>query len=191
MKKERSSEISALFDGELEEHEVRAAIKASVHDQDGWRMYALISDGLRGDCPNAPDLTAGVMSRLREEPVVLAPRALGAQRRQHPLLALAASVAGVAVVGWLVLAGSPQTPMSGENIAASKPATVASAVTPGLTFVAAPDNPTRSTPRTTDKHPVQADISEYLLAHHAQSPTSHLHDSTQQIRTVAMTAARP
>jgi sigma-E factor negative regulatory protein RseA len=191
MKQDRSSEISALFDGELEEHEVRAAIKASVRDQDGWRMYALISDGLRGDCPNAPDLTAGVMSRLREEPVVLAPRVLGSRTHHHPLLALAASVAGVAVVGWLALAGNPQAPVSGENMAASKPATVASAVTPGLTFVAVRESPAGGTLRPNEKHPVQADLSEYLLAHHAQSPTSHLHDSTQQIRTVAMTAARP
>jgi sigma-E factor negative regulatory protein RseA len=191
MKQERASEISALFDGELEEHEVRAAIKASVRDQDGWRMYALISDGLRGDCPIATDLTAGVMSRLREEPIVLAPRALGAQRRQHPLLALAASVAGVAVVGWLALAGSPQAPVSGQNIASHTPVTVPGAVSPALTFVATPDNPVRGAPRATEKRTVQADISEYLLAHHAHAPASHLHDSTQQIRTVAMTPARP
>lgn len=191
MKKERASEISALFDGELEEHEVGAAVKASVRDQDGWRMYALISDGLHGDCPNAPDLTAGVMSRLRQEPVVLAPRALGAHRRQHPLLALAASVAGVAVVGWLALAGSPQAPGSGQHIAAHTPVAAPSAVTPAPTFVATPDNPVRGTPRSTEKRPVQADLSEYLLAHHAHSPTSHLHDSTQQIRTVAMTPTRP
>lgn len=191
MKQERSSEISALFDGEIEEHEVRAAIKASVRDQEGWRMYALISDGLRGECPHAPDLTAGVMSRLREEPVVLAPRALGAQRRHHPLLALAASVAGVAVVGWLALAGGPQAPASGENLAFNTPVTAPGAVSPGLTFVATPDNAARGTPRALEKRPVQADMSEYLLAHHAQSPASHLYDTTQQIRTVALTAARP
>ena len=192
MKTERSTEVSALFDGELEAHEVRAAIKASLNDSERWRLYGLIGDGLRGDCPDAPDLTAGVMSRLREEPVVLAPRALGATgRREHPLLALAASVAGVAVVGWLALVGSPQTPATGQHIAANTPVTVAGAVTPGLTFVATPSQPAQVAARAPKERPVQVDISEYLLAHHAQSPASHLHDSTQQIRTVALAATRP
>lgn len=176
MKTDQSTEISALFDGELEAHEVRSAIRSSLNESERWRLYGLIGDGLRGDCPDARDLTAGVMSRLREEPVVLAPRALGPRQRHHPLLALAASVAGVAVVGWLALTGNPQTPVA-ANLAANKSATVASAVTPGLTFVAPP--------------PVQTDISEYLLAHHAQSPAGHLNESTQQIRTIALTASRP
>lgn len=177
MKTDQLTEISALFDGELEEHEVRDAIKVSLSERERWRLYGLIGDGLRGDCPDVPDLTAGVMSRLRDEPVVLAPRALVRRPQHHPLLALAASVAGVAVVGWLALTGNPQTPVAPGNLAANKPATVASAVTPGLTFVAPP--------------PVQSDISEYLLAHHAQSPAGHLNESTQQIRTIALTASRP
>ena len=177
MKTEGSKEISALFDGELEAHEVRAAIQASLNDSERWRLYGLIGDGLRGDCPDARDLTAGVMSRLHDEPVVLAPRALGARPHHHPLLALAASVAGVAVVGWLALTGSPQSPVAAEKLAANNPAAVAGTVTPVLTFVAPPS--------------VQTDISEYLLAHHAQSPAGHLHESTQQIRTIALTASRP
>ena len=191
MKTEGLSEVSALFDGELETHEVRAAIKTSLNESERWRLYGLIGDGLRGDCPEAPDLTAGVMSRLRDEPVVLAPRALGTRPHYHPLLALAASVAGVAIVGWLALTGNPQSPAVTEKVATHTPVAIASAVTPGLTFVSTPDLSAQPASRSAAHPPLQADMSEYLLAHHAHSPTSHLQDGTQQIRTVALTVARP
>lgn len=182
MKLEQSPEISALFDGELEGHEVRSAIKMALTDNESWQTYALIGDGLRGDCPDAPDMTAGVMGRLREEPVVLAPRNLQPVRRQHPMLALAASVAGVAVVGWLVLAGNPQTPSRENQLAA---------VSPAPTFVRAPDKVARLEPRASDPVSVQGNMNEYLMAHHAQAVTVRLGDSTKQVRTVAMSSARP
>lgn len=196
MKSERSAEISALFDGELDEHEVRSAVRAALNDNESWQMYALIGDGLRDDCADAPDLSASVMSRIREEPVVLAPRNLRPVRRHHPLLALAASVAGVTVVGWLALTGNPQSPMSESRLAAASGITAGTtgAVLPAPTFVKAPDNMARLQPRVSDQIPVQGiqgDMSEYLLAHHAQSAIVRLGDSTWQVRTVAMSSARP
>jgi len=181
MKSERSSEISALFDGELEEHEVRAAIKAGLADTERWHLYGLIGDGLRGEAVDAHDLTASVMSRLGEEPVVLAPRNLMDRRRHHPLLALAASVAGVAVVGWVVLTGNPQASgVDGRLAGVQRDALQnASAVPPAPPFAKAP------------KEIVQTDLNEYLLAHHAQAATGRLGDSTRQIRTVAMTPTHP
>lgn len=196
MKLERPAEISALFDGELEEHEVRSAVRTALTDKASWQVYALIGDGLRGDCPEAPDLTAGVMRRVREEPVVLAPRNLQPVRRQHPLLALAASVAGVTVVGWLALSGNPQSPLSENRLAAVSGNTAGTtiAVPPAPTFVKAPDNMARIQPRVTDPTPVQGmqgNMNEYLLAHHAQTATVRLGDSTKQVRNVAMSSARP
>lgn len=181
MKTQQSSEISALFDGELEEHEVRAAIKAGLADAERWQLYGLIGDGLRGESADAHDMTASVMSRLGEEPVVLAPRNLMERRRHHPLLALAASVAGVAVVGWVALTGNPQSSGVDIKLAGIQKETLSStnAVSPAPTFVKAPQGP------------VQSDLNEYLLAHHAQAATGRLGDSTQQIRTVAMTTAHP
>lgn len=182
MKTERSTNISALYDGELEALDVRAAIRSSLDDTESWRMYGLIGDGLRGESVDAHDMTASVMSRLGEEPVVLAPRKLKAAPRHHPLLALAASVAGVAVVGWVALTGTPQSSDPALPLAAieKEKLTRASAVPPAPTLVQA--QPAGS---------VQGDLHEYLLAHHAQGATGRLGDSTRQIRTVSMNPARP
>ncbi|MEW6514720.1 MAG: sigma-E factor negative regulatory protein [Pseudomonadota bacterium] len=181
MKIEQTPEISALFDGELEAHEVRAAIKAGLNDADRWRIYGLIGDGLRGEPVDVPDMTASVMARIGEEPVVLAPRNLRSQRRHHPLLALAASVAGVAVVGWVALTGNPQSPATEHTLAGVQRGKmeISSAVPPAPTFAQAP------------QVILQGDMSEYLLAHHAQASAGRLGDSTKQIRTVAMRPDRP
>ena len=183
MKTERSTKISALYDGELEEQEVRAAIRLSLDDTDSWRIYGLIGDGLRGESVDVRDLTASVMSRLGEEPVVLAPRKLKVAPRHHPLWALAASVAGVAVVGWVALTGTPQSSSPALPLAAiekEKLMTRANAVPPAPTLAQA--QPAGSVP---------GDLHEYLLAHHAQGASSRLGDSTRQIRTVSMNPARP
>lgn len=171
----RLSKISALFDGELETHEVRVAIQASVEDAERWRLYGLIGDSLRGEPIVAPDLTVSVMARISEEPVVLAPRNLKPLKRRHPFLALAASVAGVAVVGWVALTGNSQ--LSETHLALSKKEPVA--VLPAPTFVQA------------QQTTVSGEMSEYLLAHHAQAGSTRLGDSTRQIRTVAIGSPRP
>lgn len=183
MKSERSSEISALFDGELEEHEVRAAIRSGLADAERWRLYGLIGDGLKGEPVEVPDMTASVMSRLSEEPVVLAPRNLTSRRRHHPLLALAASIAGVAVVGWVALTGNPHTSGADIRLAGVQKGSLqgATAVSPAPTFAKAQQG----------IGIVQSDLNEYLLAHHAQAATGRLGDSTRQIRTVAMTPMHP
>jgi sigma-E factor negative regulatory protein RseA len=208
MKSERAKDISALFDGELEEHEVRAAIQASLNDPGSWRLYGLIGDGLRGEPVDVPDMTASVMSRIGDEPVVLAPRNLKTRQRHHPLLALAASVAGVAVVGWVALTGNPQSPAAEQYLAAAQKGKVeiAGAVLPAPTFLPPHARNPGSLPPTggmsagggpapTFVNPPQAgmqgDMNEYLLAHHAQAATARLGDSTKQIRTVSMSSARP
>jgi sigma-E factor negative regulatory protein RseA len=181
MNKEQSSLASALYDGELESCEVVTAIRESLDDGEHWRIYAHISDGLRGENIHAPDMTASVMARLREEPVVLAPRNLQPKPRQHPLFALAASVAGVAVVGWLAfggIAGTPATVGVAAVVPASKERLVSAvAPAPSLSSVQQGRN--------------EAELNEYLLAHHAQAASVRMGESAKQIRTVAMTAVRP
>lgn len=175
----KPSEMSALFDGELEPHEIRPVLRATIDDEAlraEWQAYALIGDQLRGESTVGSDLTAGVMARLAEEPVVLAPRNLSKPVHQHPLFALAASVAGVAVVGWFALVGNTQSTQSEASLAAvSRGPTLAVAVQP-------------SKPQTVSAVPLRGDLSEYLVAHQTQSSGFRLGDGVQQVRAVTLTS---
>lgn len=176
----QTAELSALLDGELEEHEVRVALQATLHAddmRDAWYLYSLIGDGLRGVPLHPGDMTANVMARVREEPVVLAPRNLTERHRQHPLLALAASLAGVAIVGWLALSGSQGASTADNRLAAAPPA-------PSIAKVQA--LPGNNQPKPGVGQVLRGDMNEYLLAHQLQAGTPQLVDSTRQIRTVAM-----
>lgn len=181
MDSKQSSQISALFDGEVEAHEVRAAIRASLDDAERWRVYGLIRDGLRGEAvPNA-DLTARVMTRLAAEPIVLAPANLKRPHRPPAWLALAASLAGVAVVAWMAWsAGQPERAAREALLAQRSPAaSQAPAVSPAPTLPTAP------------ALVAENDLREYLLAHHAQAMTLRPADSARQVRTVSLSAAHP
>lgn len=184
--KQQLSELSALLDGELEPHEAKPlfrAIGADASLREAWRTYALIGDQMRGEYAGNPDLTAGVMARLADEPVVLAPRNLPRAGRSHPLLALAASVAGVAVVGWLALSDGTRSPAAESGLLA-----VAPAPSLALRQVAANDAPVARLAA-----PAREEMSEYLLAHQTQAAAFRLGDSADNIRTVSLTrrAAQP
>jgi sigma-E factor negative regulatory protein RseA len=183
--KSQLPEVSSLLDGELEPHELRQILNATVREdglRNAWDSYVLIGDQLRHESMGMPDLTANVMAKIREEPVVLAPRSLQLTRHNHPLLALAASVAGVAVVGWLALVGT-SGPAPLEN--------KLTAVSPAPTFARTSNSQqTQVEPVAVTAAPVRSDMSEYLLAHHTQASTFRLGDNTEKIRTVSM-SARP
>lgn len=180
-------ELSALFDDELEPHEFERSSKqllANPANSEAWHTYALIQDQLKGEPVGSRDLLADVMARVREEPVVFSPRPLSRKNVPHPLLALAASIAGVVVVGWLALAGDGRpSPPDRQFAAVAPPPTFVRA--DGQRLASAPVQPTESRGRSE-----RADLSEYLLAHHAHAPTFRLGDGVQHVRTVSA-AARP
>lgn len=171
-----NADLSALYDGELERHECGTVIESAMRDsaaRTAWQTYALIGDHLRQRGMGSADMTAAVMARLQEEPVVLAPRNLKLNNQRHPLWALAASVAGVAVVGWLALADASHS----EN----RLATVSSA--PTFTQTAQ----TIGVPASSaDASAARRDMHEYLIAHHTQAATFRLGDSTEQVRPMAI-----
>jgi len=186
----QSQQISALFDGELEDHELDTAFDALRRDEaqrDAWHAYAAISDQLRGEPMARGACVEAVMARVREEPVVLAPRALKPAKQPPAWLALAASLAGVTVVGWLAFANPPG---SGDQIAEATTG-------PMMRLAAVPPAPTfsrkDSTAPVVPPRPDEAEIGDYLLAHHAHASAFRLGDGAQQVRTVSMTAggARP
>lgn len=161
-------ELSALLDGELESHEARGIIAALKEEESlrlAWRDYQLVGDALRGEVRLATDVTAGVMDRLAAEPVVLAPRPWTGGGWQRSLMALAASLAGVAVVSWLAFA--PQEP--------------------GPTAVARSE---QAAPPAKLAANGSGEMREYLAAHQAYAGGLQFQGGTQHIRTVSMAVAK-
>lgn len=156
--------ISALMDGELEQHEIAETLQALRRSEElraEWRDGQLIGAALRGERKLDFDITARVMSAIDMEPTVMAPAPRSVAGWQRPVLALAASAAGVAVVAWLALASGDQSmPAGAGSLAAAKPPMLAQS---------------QSTPR----------LQEYLVAHQAYAPSGVIGGGARNIRTVA------
>lgn len=162
-----NSRISELMDGELDGHEAGAALGALREEgkaREAWRTYHLISDALHHRRMLSLDFAARVVARLADEPTVLAPAPQPAPRRAHWLaLPAAASVAAVALVGWLAF--GPQQVQQAPVAEAPRAASVAKA------------EPVRVPP------PAAAD--DYLLAHQRYSPRNSLQGMAPYVRTVS------
>lgn len=165
-----TKELSAFFDGELEVHEeagLWAALKRDRYLHERWQNYKLIGDAIRDEQNLGCDVTGGVMRALADEPVVLAPRTRRTPTWSSAIMAMAASVAGIAVVGWLAL--SPQ-PQGGEVAALAQSKSAPAAVVATQTAI----------------QPASQGLQEYVLAHQANAPGLHLQGGTQHIRTVSV-----
>jgi sigma-E factor negative regulatory protein RseA len=158
--------ISALMDGELDERAAGEAIEAMRHEGEAlesWRMYHLISDGLRDTRLLSSGFTARVSQRLAEEPTVLAPGRLpGRTPVQRFAYAAAASVAAIGLVSWLAF--GPQPVVNEPIVKVEPPASIAAVpVTVQMTSAA----------------------NDYLLAHQGFSPRVSLQGMVPYVRTVA------
>jgi sigma-E factor negative regulatory protein RseA len=165
--------ISALMDGELEAHELQEPLSALDEEgeaRESWRTYHLISDALRGGALLAANCAPRVAQRLAQEPTLLGPLP-GAVRppersRWFMPSALAASVAAVALVGWIALA-----PQQGPA-----PAPIARA-------------PQAERIKEPARLPVTSATQDYLIAHQAFSSRNSLQGMAPYVRTVADQAA--
>ena len=113
--------LSALIDGELEDeglHSHLSRLRTDPELKSAWDTYHLIGDALRGH--SCREIAPRVISRLREEPTVLAPWRTKSTARRIGWYGMyaAASLTAVAVVAWTAfpgwhaefpLAGSPPT----------------------------------------------------------------------------------
>lgn len=154
--------ISALMDGELEAEAASQLIKglpASEAHRQRWSEYHLIGDALRRNGHLETDISARVMEALLEEPVVLAPRRVRARPLLQNMLALAASVAGVAVVSAVLWQGQ-----AGEVVELADAAVPAAAQVP-------------------------PELQAYLVAHQTHAPASTMHGAPHYLKTVALEAA--
>lgn len=103
----RKEWVSALADGELAGSELARALDALRNDralQTSWSRYHLISDALHSNLESqvALDLHERVSRALDSEPTILAPQSKKRRPwvRHVASLAVAASVSGVAVIGF-------------------------------------------------------------------------------------------
>jgi len=156
--------ISALMDGELDDQAAGETIVTAARESEAaeaWRTYHLISDAMRGTRLLSGEFSARVSERLAAEPTVLAHGHLQPVSRSWLAMSAAASVAAVALAGWVAFA--PQQ----ESAPATAPLAELGPV-PGT--VAAP-------------MPVAAN--DYLLAHQAFSPRVSLQGMAPYVRSVA------
>lgn len=99
------NQISAFMDGELPEHEAELLVRrlcASEELRGVAARYSLIGDVMRGERIRSDgSLADRVMASVNSEPEVQESKATGLGRWTRPLagLAVAATVAGVAIVG--------------------------------------------------------------------------------------------
>lgn len=100
-----TQELSSLMDGELPADEAERIIKGCCGSEElkaKWQAYHLIGEALRGEAAPRGASTRRIMEAIAQEPTVLAPpprRATASAGRIA--FAAAASVATVAVVGWI------------------------------------------------------------------------------------------
>jgi sigma-E factor negative regulatory protein RseA len=157
--------LSAMIDDELGAPECDGCLAQLGEDpalRETWDLYHLIGDSLRGHA--GPALPQTFAPRLASEPTVLAPRRVErtAARSAWYALSAAASVAAVALVGWMALplfegptqvASSPSAPAA--TLAEAKPV------------------------------PVAQGVNDYLLAHQRFSPSSAMGGIAPYVRTVS------
>lgn len=178
------AKISALMDGELETYELGESFAALREDdgaRDTWRTYHLISDALQGRAMESSACLRRVLARLAQEPTLVAPLPATIRPPERGLWfvpsALAASVAAVALVGWIAFAPQQNTapgPVAG-------PGAVPLAKAP-----LAPQIVRANAPAT---FPLTSASRDYLLAHQAFSPRNSLLGMVPYARSVADDAA--
>ncbi|MCB1890170.1 MAG: anti-sigma 24 factor [Rhodocyclaceae bacterium] len=104
-----SEQVSAVLDGDVDADALARLVARLGSDselRERWDTYCLIGDAMRGDAAAPSGLVTGVMAALETEPTILAPARTeasdGAGWSQR-VLPIAASVMGVAVVGWMAM----------------------------------------------------------------------------------------
>jgi len=153
--------LSAWMDDELSAQQAGSLppqLKRDPRLRRDWDCYHLIGDALRG--VESVDLCASVRARLESEPTVLAPmRRSQPEKLRWAALSVAASLAAVAFVGFMVLPATQHdaVQVAAVNVHRAQPA----AVTAG------------------------EGAKDYLLAHLRYSPSGAMQGVAPYVRTVA------
>ena len=129
MNEKKLEALSALMDGESFDTD-SGSLHGWTRDEvlrAAWGRYHIISDCIRGTLPRHldPGLSGRIAMALRNEPAILAPDAVSARPWLKPLagMAIAASVATLAVVGIQMSRTETQGTTLGPSVANQLPAT--------------------------------------------------------------------
>jgi sigma-E factor negative regulatory protein RseA len=177
-----TTDVSALMDGELEAGELEVALSALRRDGEAlaaWRTYHLIGDALQGHSLLESRCVLRVAERLAAEPALIGrlPADIVAPQRQRWFVpsALAASVAAVALVGWMALAPRQPDRVGTETAAGPAPASATVKVS--------------DAPKPVVRQPLTAAARDYLIAHQIYSPRNSLQGVAPYVRSVSAEAA--
>ena len=168
--------VSALLDGALDEAASARMLDSLKRDgglRREWDHYSLIGDVLRDEPVMSADFTSRLMLRLDDEPIVLAPARVeprsGWARHFMPI---AASVMGVAAVGWVAMTLNAPGSASAPLAALKKP----------VPAVAVAD--ASKSARLVAAEPSER---EYLIAHQAMAPSAAMPGVALYVRSVSDT----
>ncbi len=170
--------ISALADGELAEAELSRALDALRNDralQSSWSRYHLISDALHGNLESHVDMQLHdrISKALESEPTILAPQSPRKQRpwlRHVAGLAVAASVSGVAVIGFQQM----------NNVDTGAPAQTMAEVAQPQNFVRMTPQPVNVAAETNNSE----ELPPYLAEQHEYSVSSGVNGMVPYVRIV-------
>ena len=124
---------------------------------------------MRGDHALSPEFNRRMAARLEAEPTVLAPqRSMAPKRVMTYALSAAASVAAVALVGWVAFVSNPITTQ--QEIAKAPVAPAPVAVAPATELASVPSD---------------GKMNDYLVAHQEFSPSTSIQGVAPYIRTVS------
>lgn len=170
--------LSGFIDGEFQRGELQmhlARIKSDAELRNAWNTYHLIGDALRG--PVCPDFTSRVVTRLRDEPALLAPKrgTVPSRRLGWYVVSAAAGAAAVALVVW-----------TAAPIWQAEPKVAANPT--GVDLASSGRGPVTavSLPMAEVKPPVSAAaVENYLYAHQPYSHTSAVQGIALYARSIA------
>lgn len=172
--------ISALMDGELDDRQAQqefARLRQHGELRRQWDTFHLIGDALRGERLLLTDIAKSLAERLAQEPTVLAPQRGLRRKVTTYALSAAASLAAVAVVGWVAMS-THTAPVPREEIASAPAAQTAQVALPAPVPVVVAPPPLASVPD-------EGRMSEYLLAHQGFSPSTAIQGVAPYIRSVS------
>jgi sigma-E factor negative regulatory protein RseA len=173
MTEQEYERLSALVDDEISSSEISMEINKLSNNspnRDIWSRYHLIGDAMRGETGSLynPGLAEAISRKLEDEPVVLAPAAIkhrpGLRKRSYTGVAVAASLAAVAVVMAPQLINPEGSEAPSANIAATQE--------PAKQTLYVAEDGTRW--ELLKKPEVESRLNAYLVNHQERSPSSNI-----------------